>query len=71
MALQYASTELSFYRRFLERELDGAINVFKRFVIFLKDDDYIGRTTMSIERIHGNCCIRFCRTDSQWAALKY
>ena len=41
-------------------------NVFKLFVLFLKEADLIGGTTLAIERIHGNYCIRFLRTDSHW-----
>ena len=66
--MQYASTEISFHRRFSERERDGAINVFKLFVLFLKEADHIGGTTPAIERTHGNYFIRFRQTDSQWAA---
>ena len=54
--------------RFSEREPDGAKNVFKLFVLFLKEADLIGGTTQANERIHGNCCICFCQTDSRWAA---
>ena len=68
LALQYASTELSLHRRFSEREPDGTKNLFKLFVLFLKEADHIGGTTPAIERIHGNYCIRFRLTDSQWAA---
>ena len=66
MALQYASTELLFHRRFSEREPDGAKKVIKLFVLFLNEEDLIGGTTLAIERIHGNYCIRFLRTDSHW-----
>ena len=52
LALQYASTELSFYRRFSEGKPYNAKNMIKLFVLFLKEADHIGGTTPAIERIH-------------------